>query len=382
MHLSEWGRQYHAVLIDKLVKLDVSMIVFDVFFGRESEDANVVKYDEQLAKTIKRAERVVLAQEVAEYSADNGLLNGIQLASPVPLLANDAVGLAPFPLPKAQVRVRQFWTFFDPINNVPTIPVVALQRYVLSRIGHADFMALLRAAGLQQDVPKPINAPNELRKLIMTLRDRMQDPGFYNRFLNVLRTHDFSPNDLAILIALANLYQQSQYPFFNYYGPPVTIPVISYQDFWNESSQIKNKLDKLKDTVVFVGAVGLVSSSEDEFDTVFTEPDGVKLNGVEMVATAFANLLQQQTLRYPTNLVTVVLIVALGVFLVVLVTATPSGSQHTMGRYRIRAGLSRRCPCSVQILPILVTFVYSLITSNNGIGDRIIIAKRCHSRGT
>ena len=43
--------------------------------------------------------------------------------------------------------------------------------------------------------------------------------------------------------------------------------------------------------VVFVGLSDLNNPHEDDFPTVFSRPDGVEIAGVEIAATAFANLL-------------------------------------------------------------------------------------------
>ena len=54
----------------------------------------------------------------------------------------------------------------------------------------------------------------------------------------------------------------------------------------------------LSGKVVFVGYSDLYEPDQpDRFYTVFTGKDGVDLSGVEIMATAFANLLRDQALR-------------------------------------------------------------------------------------
>ena len=49
--------------------------------------------------------------------------------------------------------------------------------------------------------------------------------------------------------------------------------------------------------VVFVGQSELINLHEDGFVTVFSRADGVDLSGVEIAATAFANLLDGRLLE-------------------------------------------------------------------------------------
>ena len=60
----------------------------------------------------------------------------------------------------------------------------------------------------------------------------------------------------------------------------------------------RSSTSDLKGRVVFVGYSDLYEPDQpDRFYTVFTGADGVDLSGVEIMATAFANLLTDRTLR-------------------------------------------------------------------------------------
>jgi adenylate cyclase len=62
----------------------------------------------------------------------------------------------------------------------------------------------------------------------------------------------------------------------------------------------------------------------DRFYTVFTNEEGVDLSGVEIAATAFANLLHNQSLQIPDAQTTLIIIFAFGFLLSLLIYFTPA----------------------------------------------------------
>lgn len=80
------------------------------------------------------------------------------------------------------------------------------------------------------------------------------------------------------------------------YGPPGTIPTFSLRDIFDRRSTGKVP-DDLKETVVFVGASDLAHGTPDDHFKVPVIGSGANLmSGVEIAASAFLNLLHQQTL--------------------------------------------------------------------------------------
>jgi adenylate cyclase len=116
----------------------------------------------------------------------------------------------------------------------------------------------------------------------------------------------------AILDALARLYLGSNSYHLNFHGPPGSIRTIPYYAFIKGDAGRYN-LD-LRGTAVFVGYSELAFPTKlDSFDTVFTREDtGVQLSGVEIAATAFANLLTGRTLRPADPLTTALVLLTLG----------------------------------------------------------------------
>jgi adenylate cyclase len=69
----------------------------------------------------------------------------------------------------------------------------------------------------------------------------------------------------------------------------------------------------LKGKVVFVGYSDLAEPEQpDRFYTVFTDADGVDLSGVEIMATAFANLLTDRSLRLSSMAMTLTITLVFG----------------------------------------------------------------------
>ena len=184
--ISDWPREVHARLIERLVAAGASVIVFDVMFNRRREPA----HDRALAQAVAAAGRVVLFEQLHEDfrllpdgdGAVAGLLAAKQWRPPLPELVAAAAGTAPFPLPRATDRVSQFWAFTSGLGERPTLPVVAMQRHAMPAL--ADWARLLRAAGVPvgqgdlvldaEHLAKPDALPAAMRALRLAF---VADPG-------------------------------------------------------------------------------------------------------------------------------------------------------------------------------------------------------------
>src|SRR5206468_9025384 len=82
--------------------------------------------------------------------------------------------------------------------------------------------------------------------------------------------------------------------YVNYYGPPRTVPTISYYRALQlgEPGESSPRI-ALKGKVVFVGlSEKLLAERKDSFYTVFSRANGVFVGGVEIAATALLNMLE------------------------------------------------------------------------------------------
>ena len=110
---------------------------------------------------------------------------------------------------------------------------------------------------------------------------------------------DKSVKTSALLEALIRLYEGPDNFYLNFYGPPGTIPTISYYQVVSGSAVAdQSQSIDFRGKTVFVGVSELTKPlKEDSFPTVFGRDDGVDLSGVEIAATAFANMLTGHAVR-------------------------------------------------------------------------------------
>ncbi len=116
-----------------------------------------------------------------------------------------------------------------------------------------------------------------------------------------------------LLKSLIRMYQGANTPYLNFYGPPGTITSIPYHVILNpqETSSVNHIPLDLQGKTVFVGFSERTRlEQKDGFYTVFSQASGLDLSGVEIAATAFANLLEDlpvQPLGLRGHLVTILL---------------------------------------------------------------------------
>lgn len=78
----------------------------------------------------------------------------------------------------------------------------------------------------------------------------------------------------------------SDHAWFNLYGPPRTLTTLDYAEVLRNPGAYE-----LKGAAIFVGfSARYQAGQRDEFRTVFTQAGGLDISGVELLATAYANL--------------------------------------------------------------------------------------------
>ena len=305
-----WPRDLHASLIDKLTEAGARVIIFDLIFDTPSATPD---NDKKLAHAIKAAGNVVLIERLVYR--DTGLLIDDEQSQtrlfeegPAPLLpiiADAAEARAPFPLPKAE-RVNDYWTFKASAGDIPTAPVIALQIFTLPI--YDDFVRLLQAADptITEQLPSH-SKDNDIEDLILTLRhifiNRPQMTQKIQTELN--RDSNMSLAKKKMVTSLLNLYSGQDKHYLNFYGPPRSVTTIPYYQVLqlHENNSNKNLPEGIdfKGKVVFVGFSGATQPEQDivrdDYHTIFSNPDGLFISGVEIAATAFANLLENKPIR-------------------------------------------------------------------------------------
>ena len=297
-----WPRIIHARLIDRLAAAGAGAIVFDLIFDTPSD---IPGEDEALANAIQRAGNVVLVERL-DYrdpelpNQSDGIINQhfIQegAAQLLPAIAAAAKARAPFTLPKAE-RVHHYWTFKSHAGDIATVPVVVLQLYTSAL--YEDFVRVLNSAEpeLSAQLPIRIDEATDIEDLILTLRNLFAgNPRLAAQMKESLdRDRNLKPEEKKLLESLLDLYAGDQIRYLNFYGPPRSIKTLSY----DRALQLEK--NDLQGQTVFVGFSGATQSEQeivrDDYPTVFSNPDGLYISGVEIAATAFANLLEQKTVR-------------------------------------------------------------------------------------
>ena len=112
MDPEEWPRSVHARLTENLAQKGVTVIAFDIMFG----DVHSKEEDSQFAKAIETAQNVVLSEKLKwedeHFPAPSEEMSSVSfrresLLPPIDPLAQSALALAPFPLPKVPGMVDQ-----------------------------------------------------------------------------------------------------------------------------------------------------------------------------------------------------------------------------------------------------------------------------------
>ena len=313
----KWPRSLHAELIDKLVNAGAAVIVFDIYFKEQRSPAE----DGVLAKAMRRAGNVILFSYIkretlpisndASGSAVEATIDRVM--PPTPGLAEAALALAPFTLPKVPVRVSRFWTFRPSTGELPTMPAVTLQLHALDV--YPDLLALISELRPGEALPLPRSTDEALAEaglvgLVASLRAFFNErPALAQSLLDKLQrepTQNGGAGRRERFVALLKLYQGDNARYLNFYGPPRSITTVPYIDVL--TGDAPSQVD-FQGKVVFIGfSERLQPEQKDGFYTVFSQTSGLDLSGVEIAATAFANLFEGKTI-VPLNPVPLLLLI-------------------------------------------------------------------------
>lgn len=305
----KWPRTLHAGLVARMSDAGTAVIAFDVIFNESQSKQN----DQAFARALRRAGNVVLAQSLTreklavtdKYGVPRASLNIERVLSPVAELADASVGQAPFPLPKVPVKLSRYWLFKPEAGDIPTLPVVAFQTYAMQAYGllrqrvraiDPDLAAALPAleagsgptrnvAGVIEALRRTFHNKAGLSRQMLADLERAPPPGL-------------APRTLGLLKAMLHLYSGGNSRYLNFYGPAGTIPTLSYHQVLGvpRESVSQSKIPDLEGKIVFVGQTETTwPKAHDGFYSVYTE-SGEDISGVEVVATAFANLLESRTI--------------------------------------------------------------------------------------
>jgi adenylate cyclase len=331
-----WPRFLHASLTENLAKQGAAVIVFDMIFDKP----DTMEHDNLFAQAIRNAGNVVLcvclkkraAPLIDKEGKQKGKLIIERAVPPNPILERSALALAPFPLPKVPVRVNQYWTFKTEAGDMPTLPVTVFQIFAFET--YDEFIRLLKKVSPSK-YEKLLHDKDEIivnrwiEENILILRDIFREsPWIGEKMIDEiekLSSPSIDSKKKRIITSLVKIYQGPKSRFLNYYGPPGTIKTIPYCQLIQHPKKSNISLNniELKGKAVFIGlSERLRPEQKDGFYSVFSQPSGLDISGVEIAASAFANLIEDkpvQPLVFPVHHITMFLWGALICILCVLV---------------------------------------------------------------
>ncbi|WP_350282777.1 adenylate/guanylate cyclase domain-containing protein [Nitrosomonas sp.] len=343
---SLWSRTLHARLVDRLVKAGARVVAFDLVFDRPGSD---VGHDEQFAAALKHAGNVVLVERLdfeetrfpAGVASDELHTRILQeyTGEILPIIAAAARAHAPFPLQKS-TRVSYYWTFRPGGSDMPTLPSLLLQ--LSSAEVYEHFLDLLAGTdpALVRQLPANVNEA-DIEDLALDLRNIfIREPSLAEKLLQrLVEGINLDTAQQRVIHALIDLYGGSEMRYLNFYGPPRTIRTIPYHLLLEEGEshpETAGELD-LTGKTVFVGFSAETISEQDkvrdDYQTVFSLPDGLTLSGVEIAATAFANLLEGESIRPAASLNGAFILLLWGMGICLLCFTVPAGNimVHALG---------------------------------------------------
>jgi len=303
-----WPRTIHAELVDGLRQAGVRTIVFDLLFRQQRGEE-----DRVFAAAIEAAGNVVLLEFLEKSitgvagSGAEGLHAALhRRVPPVAPIAAAAVATAPFTLPKVPVQVAQFWNFDRNAGDATSLPLLAL--LVQARSTYATLWRSVERAApeLAAQLPSPGEASAEARAyakvaepLATALRQRPELREQILRQASEIGAAGVAQADRALLDSVLAALVDPPSRYLNFYGPAWTIRTIPYDKALREPSGAAADSQTWSGRAVFVGFSSPVQwEQQDEFITPYSDPEtGHDLSGIEILATAFANLRDRTALQ-------------------------------------------------------------------------------------
>lgn len=314
----KWPRSLHGKLVNNLAANGATTIAFDVIFDEERDKTDNLLF----ASAIRRAQNVILYQYLKKqpiYQEDSNRKQQVigiteQLIPPIPILRDAALGLSLFPLPKVPARINHFNLFQPAMGNQATLPVLAQLAHSLDEYEIIARLLKTRVTDGASQLPdnrSEIIAQHQLHSLASGLRKLfLQHAG---QVSSLLQQSDGPQPSSQKLQALIKTFSRPDSAYLNFYGPPGSITTIPYYKVLQAGAGSLNVQGK----AVFVGfAEEFLPEQADAFYTAFTDPQsGLDISGVEIAATAFANLLDNSVIKAASPMTDIAILLCWGVLL-------------------------------------------------------------------
>jgi adenylate cyclase len=300
---SRWPRCLHARLVSRLADAGAEAIAFDVLFRERpplpGESGDLYAWqDNDLASALGAVDRVVVARKL-EFIEGREILNELS-----PSIADAALGSAPLPLlAENGRRVDRFLAFKESGEVTPTLPAVAMQAYTLDAYPLLADLVGRHAGDMAALLPKTteeLRASGQIQATCLLIRRLFrEDRTLAPRVLEELNRSDVRSTDPvrdAQVRALVAMYNGDEARLLNFYGSAGTIRSVAYDQVLAAAPEALTA--RVKDRAVFVGyAETEYVEQVEHYPTPVSSGDGLDLSGVEIAATAFGNLAQNEAIR-------------------------------------------------------------------------------------
>ena len=296
----KWPRSYYAELIEKLNQKNSAIVAFNIYFGEDRDSKNNV----MLAKAIATGKNIILSSYLKQYTVPSvGPLNEFRyerIIEPIPMLDHNALGTAPFPLPKTSSTVKQFWTYKKSAGDIPTFPVTVFQCYVFKK-AYPEILQLLHQINPTLESTLPVTFEQFSKhfkgiEIIQKIQSAFAiETTTLDQLGSLLTSARYSPEKTRLLQSWFSLLKGNDSLYFNHYGKVGTITTIPfYQALVTDILNPKLFSNK----VILVGYSENIEPEKNQgLYTAFSSDNGETISSTEIAATAVANLIDNSWLR-------------------------------------------------------------------------------------
>lgn len=323
--LTRWPRCLHARALEALAVGEPDAIVMDISFRPRSDPSGIyAEQDRTLAAAMRQFGRVVLARKMKSEERAQERLQPIAAE-----IEAAALAVAPFLLIGDHLqRADKFCTFVeDNAWSGPCLPAIAHQVAALGTYSR------LRELLFARDTKNADLLPARLEHLLAA--GALQAPVSLIRHLatsNVtvgaqLRTALAGGEPKAIdevrLRELSEIYLGAATRYFNFYGAPGTFATLRYEALVAGNRERGLTPGSLRGKTIFIGFAEYGRPEPIEhFTTPFTTRNNV-MSGVELAATAYANLADGSAIEPIPALYRALIVLVLGVACLVACATLP-----------------------------------------------------------
>lgn len=290
-----WPRSRYGEIIGTLKRQGAALVILNVLFvdpkGHE---------DDLLAAALRETGNVLL-QDFLSPKPIGDTSEFIAVSPPPMPLSEAAAATAPLPVRDSRGELIQMWTAIPAVRKIqeeemaelrPTLPVMALHLMVLQKSLEplAELMKAFAPAvadfiEAHRDDPTPRDLAEGLATRLMMLFER--HPELAGEVLERIATQPAPDRSTHYLKALFQLYLSDRALYLNPYGPAGTITTLPLQ-------ALEENSDAFRDKVVVIAPSQELGRpvKGGTFETAFSE-----IGSGELLATAYANLVDDRMLK-------------------------------------------------------------------------------------